>query len=234
MTMRVALGLRGHIRNGLTDSGLRAFVYKLAHARNIELDIYCHTWKEHEAKSSYRELDRSCLLKVNSELISHYFASGLEGPLHQRICDITVQDDSKLKLNGNLEGVVCDSKIPRVAWKRMWAGQMQLLDTIANSNKPYDVVINTRYDMFTSPICKTSSGVLMRLFQGRGAINFKYPAYTRVSIGVDNFYCGRLDSMHSLVKDFHENLDTIAAQYPAVQIHEQLVYEHAKSKGYCR
>lgn len=232
--MKVALGLRGHIRNGLTDSGLRSFIHKLASRDNIELDIYCHTWKEHEAKSSYRELDRSSILKVTPELLTHYFATGIQGRLDHHIRDITVQDDSKLKLNGNLEGIVCDSKIPKVAWKRMWAGKMQLIDTIANSNKPYDIVINTRYDMFTTPICKTSEGILLRLFQGRCAINFKYPLYTRVSIGVDNFYCGKLDAIYDITKDFHENLDAIAEKYPKVQIHEQLVYEHAKSKGYCR
>lgn len=232
--MKVALGLRGHIRGGLTDSGLRSYVYKLARMRNVELDIYCHTWKEHEAKSSYRELDRSYSLKVTPDIVSHYFASGSDGRLDHLIQKIMVQDDTKVKLNGQLDGIVCDSKIPRVAWKRMWAGQYQLMNDIRDSEKPYDMVINTRYDMFTTPVCKVSDGILTRVFQGKYPLNFKYPCYTRLSIGVDNFYSGRLDCMYDLVSDFHHDLDEIAARYPKVQIHEQLVYEHAKSKGYTR
>lgn len=229
--MKVALGIRGHIRDSLTDSKLREYVYKLCSTRGVDIDIYCHTWKEHEAKSSYRELDRSYTLKVNKDIIFHYFSCGKYN-VANRIQNINVQDDSKMQLNGMLEGVVCDSKIPRIAWKRMWAGQLQLITDILKSGTNYNKVVNMRYDMFTTPICNTSEGVLRRVFQGQYELNFKYPIYNKRSIGVDNFYVGSLSAMHDLILDFHENLDEIAARYPKIQIHEQLVYARAKEKGY--
>jgi hypothetical protein len=223
--MKVALALRGHIRDGLIDARLRQFVEKLMSARRIStLDIYCHTWKEHEAKSSYRVLDRDVTIKVTPDLIKHYFGEGLR----DKIKSIEITDDTKLVLKGNLEGKVAKSLLPLIAWKRMWAGKRKLIDTIAESGVQYDKVINTRYDLFTHHLCLTSEPLLMRIFYSPLTLNFKYPVYTRNPIGVDNFYVGSLHQMQKLIHSFDDRLDEILERNPEIDIQEKLVYEYAK------
>jgi hypothetical protein len=222
--MKVAFALRGHIRDGLIDARLRQFIEKLSTTRKIEAcDIYCHTWAEHEAKSSYRELDRGVIVKVTPELIKHYFGK----TIRNNIKSIEIDNDSKLKLRGNLEGKVCKSYLPIVSWKRMWAGKRKLIDTIYESGIHYDKVINTRYDLFTHHLCLTSEPLLMRIFNSTNQLNFKYPRYTRNPVGLDNFYVGELEVMRKLIHSFDDNLDEIVQRYPNTDVQEKLVYEYA-------
>jgi hypothetical protein len=223
--MKVALALRGHIRDGLIDARLRQFVEKLISTRRVgTLDIYCHTWKEHEAKSSYRKLDHGVIVKVTPDLIKHYFGESIR----DKIKSIEIADDSKLELKGNLEGKVAKSLLPIVAWKRMWAGKRKLIDTIAESGVQYDKVINTRYDLFTHHLCLTSEPLLMRIFNSPRTLNFKYPIYTRNPVGLDNFYVGQLQQMQKLIHSFDDSLDEIVKIYPNIDVQEKLVYEYAK------
>lgn len=226
--MKVALALRGHIRDGLIDSKLRCFVQKLMSSRNVDcVDVYCHTWKEHEAKSSYRVLDRDVLVKVTPDMIRHYFGK----EIRPYIKSVHVDDDSKLNLKGTLDGKIAKSYMPIVGWKRMWAGKRKLIDTIAASGIGYDRVINTRYDLFVHHLCVTSEPLLMRIFNSPNALNFKYPTYTRNPVGLDNFYVGQLDVMQKLTHAFDENLDAIIEKYPDTDVQEKLVYEYARDHG---
>ena len=226
--MKVALALRGHIRDGLIDGRLRHFVEKLISGRRIwTLDIYCHTWKEHEAKSSYRKLDRGVIVKVTPDLIKHYFGESIR----DKIKSIEIADDSKLELKGNLEGTVAKSPLPMVAWKRMWAGKRKLIDTIAASGIQYDKIINTRYDLFTHRLCLTSEPLLMRIFNSANTLSFKYPSYTRNPVGLDNFYVGQLPQMQKLIHSFDDALDEIIPSYSQIEVQEKMVYEYAKDNG---
>jgi hypothetical protein len=226
--MKIAIAIRGHVRDGLTDAGLRNFLVKLNKYRDIEFDIYCHSWKETEAKSSYRKLDQATPLKVTPQLISHYFGKELQ-PF---IRNIAIEDDSKIPLRGKLEGTIALTPMPILAWKRMWHGKVALMKTIADSKIAYDSLLCTRFDMFTTPICQTDQHMLFRIIRSRNRINFKYPIYTRGAVGVDNFYCGDPNSMITLITNFYNNLDEICQRFPHVKIHEQLLYEYAKSIGY--
>lgn len=232
--MKYAIALRGHIRDGLTDSRLRQFIEKLTHLRGLdELHIYCHSWAEHEAKSSYRELERDVVLKVTPQLIKHYFGKNIR---EHNIKSVEIADDKKLKLKGNLEGTILPkSPLPIVAWKRMWAGKRKLIDTIYDSGISYDKVINTRYDLFTHKLCLTAEPLLMRVINSNASLSFKYPIYTRNSVGVDNFYAGRLDVMRKLIHRFDDDLDGILSsnkKYEEFTYHEKLVYEYANDKGF--
>jgi hypothetical protein len=223
--MKIALALRGHIRDGLTDARLRQFVEKLMSTRRISgCDVYCHTWKEHEAKSSYRELDHDVKLKVTPDLIKHYFGKNIR----PHIKSLQIVDDSKLKLKGNLEGNIAQTPLPVIAWKRMWAGKRQLIDTIDDSGIVYDKIINTRYDLFTHRLCLMNDSLHMRIINSSNKLCFKYPAYTRNPVGLDNFYVGGLDVMQKLIHSFDDRLDEIVQKYPNIEFQEKIVYEYAK------
>jgi len=226
--MRVALGIRGHIRDGLTDSGLRNFVKTLSNLRQVtSLSIHCHTWSETEANLSYRKLGASYGLQVNEPLLRHYFGDECSS----LVKTVSVDSEADVKIKGRTDGYVGLTQMPVLGWKRMWEGKKRLVDSIVTYDN-YDMIINTRYDLFTHHICKkTPETVLLRLVRGRYTLNFKYPAYTRGAVGVDNFYTGNPYSMKALTDAFSENLDEILDTYPSVKIQEEIVYHYANAKG---
>jgi len=221
--MRLALCLRGHVRDGLFNEALKQFVNKYEKEASC-LDIYCHSWSESEAKTSYKPLDRSHLFQVKEALLRSYFKN-------HSVRKVIIQNDSKVKIYGKKDGVVCKSICPLIAWKRMWAGQAAAVDAAYENYKDYDLIINTRYDFFTTDICYTPPNQLRRLIFNNQKFAFKYPTYTKSLIGVDNFYIGTPENMYKLVNDFYLNLDTIIRQYPDIVHQEELVYRHAHSIG---
>ena len=221
--MRIAFCIRGHIRDGLFTSGLKDFIAQ-CETDGHTIDLYCHTWNESEAKTSYKTLDRSHLFTVKEGLIYSYFKG-------HNLAKIIIENDLKVKIYGQKTGNVCKSSCPLIAWKRMWAGQFSIVSTVHESEQKYDLCVNTRYDFFTAPICYTPPSHLRRLIARSEKFAFKYPNYTKSIIGVDNFYVGTPNHMSQLVGDFYYNLDGITQQYPDILNQEELVYRHAHNIG---
>lgn len=217
--MKIAVCIRGHIRDSLFNRGLSQWVDQL-HNSGHEVHLYLHTWLESEAKSSYRELDRSYIFDVNENLLYSYFKK-------YTIKKIIIDDDKSLKILGKKTGVVSASKCPLLAWKRMWAGQYKIIEYIYNCVEKYDLVINTRFDMFTTPICYTPPSILNSLILQKSSLSFKYPLYSKTTIGVDNFYCGHIENIYKLISSFHYNLDKIIKTYPDILNQEELVYRYS-------
>jgi hypothetical protein len=217
--MKIALCIRGHVRDGLFTRGLTQYIDRLLEEKH-EVHLYLHTWKESEAQSSYRMLDRRHIFKVSEELLQNYFKN-------YDIRKIIVDDDSKIKIYGKKAGVVSSSRCPLIAWKRMWAGQHKILSYIYECQVEYDLVVNTRFDMFTQPICYTPPSTLNRLVLEKSNISFKYPKYTKNIVGVDNFYVGQLETVYKLVSDFYTSLDNILKKYPNIITQEEIVYRYA-------
>lgn len=222
---KVALFIRGHIRDGLFSPGLKDFVKNLSAKRDIDLHVYCQTWKYAEAHSSYRDVDNSARLVVTPNLIEHYF-------IEQKhlIKNVHIMNDEKLKLHQTLDGQICKSIIPKISWKRMWAGIHDGLKIIPDE---YFRIINTRWDYFTRPICQANVAVCNKLIFSHEFI-FRHPRHSRSTIGVDNFYCGDYANMLKIAKAFHENLDDIIATYPETKYQEELVYLYARDNGICK
>jgi uncharacterized protein YcgL (UPF0745 family) len=221
--MKIAFCIRGHIRTGFNDSQLKDYIKKLSTIH--EVDIFLHTWKESEAKSSYRELDHTSAFKVTPKILKEYF-----GDLS--IKNIIVDNDSKLELHGNLEGTIPNSKCPVIAWKRMWAGQFKMISYLYDNHRnDYDRVVNTRYDFFTHKLCYTPVKNLLKMTAEQSALTIKYPQYYRHLLGADNYYVGKLDTLYDLIGDFHYKLDDILEKYPIKQYQEELLYKYAKYKG---
>jgi hypothetical protein len=218
--MKVAVCIRGHIRDGLFTSDVLQYLNLLIKDGH-EIDLFLHTWKDSEAKSSYRDLDQSHTFKVTKNLLYSYFKN-------YNIQKIIIDDDSKVELYGKLDGLVSASKCPLIAWKRMWAGKYLNIKSVIDSTKIYDLIISTRFDIFSNPVARTPQSYLLRLInQVDGNLFFKYPKYSKSIIGVDNFYCGKLKNMYTLISDFHFNLDCITTTYSSVVHQEELVYRYA-------
>jgi hypothetical protein len=218
--MKLAFIIRGHIRDGLFNSGLKSYLDYLSNEGHT-IDLYLQTWTENEAKSSYRELDRSHIFKVTPELLRAYF-NGYD------VKTVMVQDDSRLKLKGDIDGLVGSSKCPKIAWKRMWAGKVAIAKYLYdNGGENYDRVVNTRYDMFTNPICITPNIILNKITKQSQNLAFRYPLCQNGGmVGIDNYYVGSSHAMLQLASDFHTSLDAISEIYSDVAHQEEMVCRH--------
>jgi len=225
--MKIAFTIRGHLRNGLTDNQLKNYIALLK--QNHDVDIFLHTWRESEAKSSYRTLNYDSQFKVTPKILKDYFGD-------IAIKKIIIDDDSALELHGNLEGTIQGGKCPTIAWKRMWAGQFKLISHLYHNHRyDYDQVVNTRYDLFThhdKSCCYTPIKNLLKMTAETSRLTLKYPKYYRRLTGVDNYYCGELETLYELIGDFHYKLDNILEKCQIKSYQEELLYKYAKDQGF--
>jgi hypothetical protein len=219
--MKIAFCIRGHIRNGLTDNRLNDYLNILKRAGH-SVHLFLHTWDVSEAKSSYRQLDHDKSFMVNKKILKDYFNEHI-------IKHIIIENDSKLKLVGNLQGNIVGSKCPIIAWKRMWAGKFNLISYLKDNytDDDYDLVVNTRYDKFTHSVCYTPTKNLLKITTAENGLSLKYPQYYRYLKGVDNYYCGSLQTIYDITYAFHHSLDEIASQYNIQSFHEEIFYKYA-------
>jgi hypothetical protein len=224
--MKIAVCIRGHIRNALNDNQLKDYIQKLSTI--YDTDLFLHTWKESEAKSSYRSLNYDNIFKVNPTELTEYFGD-------VSIKKIIIDDDSRLKLHGNLEGNIPNSKCPVIAWKRMWAGQFKLISCLYhNYYYEYSRVVNMRYDLFSHPnksCCYTPIKNLLKMTAETSHLTLKHPKYYRRLVGVDNYYVGDLHTLYDIIGDFHYNLDNILENHKIRHYQEELLYKYAKDLG---
>lgn len=218
--MKIALCIRGHVRDGLIDSGLNNFLTLLKNYGH-RVDLFLHTWSESEAKSSYKDLDKRYIYAVPQELVGFYFKD-------HDVKYIAIDDDSQIDLIGNTVGNVCLSSCPLIAWKRMWYGKYRLVKHVYdNYREDYDILVSTRYDMFTNKLCITSPHRLHRMILECNQMNFRYPKFNSKIIGVDNFYCGVVENMTKLTYDFVYGLDEIMNRYHDTHFQEEMVYRYS-------
>jgi hypothetical protein len=220
--MKLAFCIRGHIRDGFGDKQLLNYIGKIS--KTHEVDLFLHTWAESEARSSYRKLDRSSVYRVNNNHLTDYFTK-------LNIKSIIIENDADVKLYGDTDGYLPGSKCPLIAWKRMWAGKFSLMSYLYSQSCVYDRVINTRYDMFTNPVCYTPVKKLILLTEESSELSVKYPKYYRHLKGVDNYYAGSLETIYSLTKDFHFGLDDMLKRFKIRVFHEEIFYKYAKDAG---
>jgi len=225
--MRIAFCIRGHIRDGLTNSRLVDYLTTLEN-RGHSIDLFLHTWNVSEAKSSYRTLDHDNIFEVKTDILSNYFSDF-------KTKQIIIDDDSKLKLRGNLEGKIPRSKCPLIAWKRMWAGKFKLATHLYhNHTYDYDLVVNTRYDKFTTPVCYTPIKNLLKMTTRGDGLSLKYPQHYRLLKSVDNYYCGSVRTVYDITCAFYYSLDEIIPKYEIKGFHEELFYKYAVDHGLTR
>jgi hypothetical protein len=221
--MKIAFCIRGHLRDGLSDNRLLNYIRLLR--KKHEVDLFLHTWSESEAKSSYRPLDYSKVFVVKESHLTDYFAEC-------NIKKIIISNDSQVKLYGNTLGKLPGDLCPVLAWKRMWAGKFELMSSVLTHSGEYDRAITTRYDMFTNTVCYTPVKNLLALSDDVSKLSLKYPKYYRLLKGVDNYYAGTVETLHSISYDFHYGLDSILQGKSVKAFHEEIFYKYAVDSNY--
>ena len=256
----IAILLRGHVKKSLDNDKLVNYINGLANLYNI--DLYISTWNVREVRSTDTWRPHKDTLISNNDYtvteskIRKYFSN----------CNITLKkisifDDLKIKLYGELSGNVSGGNCPRLGWKKMWFGIFHGIKSIVETNIKYDVIVNTRFDInelptwehyYTPPektLKKTKCGIHFFLKSRINSIVF--PGFVRQTnswrsdptkkhlfsvndgqIGIDNLYVGELYKMHKLVSEFQFNLLKIENKFPGNRIHEVLVLKYSKNLGF--
>jgi hypothetical protein len=117
----------------------------------------------------------------------------------------------------------------------MWAGKFNLASHLYhNHTYDYDLVVNTRYDMFTTPVCYTPIKNLLKMTTCGVGLSLKYPQYYRQFKGIDNYYAGDVSSIYHITSAFHYSLDDIIEKYTVRALQEELFYKYAVDHGLTR
>lgn len=92
--MKLAIAIRGHERNTMSDDNFKNFITKLSN--DYDADIFIHTWSLSEAKLSYRSLPKE-RNPITEQRVLEYFDSS-------RIKKLIIEDDENIKLHGRTQG----------------------------------------------------------------------------------------------------------------------------------
>ena len=109
MSKNIIIILRGHIRKSFDDDKLYNLIKKINLIYNIH--IYIHTWNIQQTNVSWRPIEKIDNI-ITKESIYNYFKD-----LSFLIKHIIIDDDTKIKLIGNLEGTI-GTICPLIGWKR--------------------------------------------------------------------------------------------------------------------
>ena len=217
----IMLVIRGHIRNSFNTKELYNFVKEI-YSFFPDLHIYIHTWSVYANNVSWRKIstNNSC---VNEEVINNYFDN-----LKHLIKHIIIDNDSEIKLEGNLLGNINKGPMPIVGWKNYWYGKHKIMDFIYNTETidKKAVVINTRFDLFSNSntINKTS---IISLIKNNDKKEFTKNIFLfddEQHTGIDNIYIGNVNTMYNLCYRFHYHLDEILSKNNDTIHQEYLVY----------
>ncbi len=217
------LFLRGHIRNSFSNNQLY-YLIKQLHA-DFNIKLYIHTWSILQSNISWRELPLNAV-PVTREMIIHYFKD-----LAPIIEEIMIEDDKEISLIGSVDGLICKSKCPTLAWKNMWYGKYNMLEHIYNLEKELGTdllktpILNMRFDIQDNYISFQYHTITSFLTQYLGSsISRNEFVYNKFKPGIDNIYLGSIQTMYDLAKHFYLHLDTIVKKYPNIINQEELVF----------
>jgi hypothetical protein len=163
-------------------------------------------------------------LEENNEFVTEATIYTYFRDLTPYIKHISILDDSKIELIGDLTGTIMNTKAPKLGWKNMLYGICNELNYMKENTDTDRLVINTRFDIMTNSFPMTSqfilwfiknnvsySGNIMKVINDSGCA------------GVDNIYIGKLNKMRQLLHHLYENLDTIMLKYQDV-VHHELIF----------
>jgi len=209
--------LRGHIRQSFQNELLYNFIKYISLQYN-NVEIYIHTWNIVQNGISWREIE-TIHSEVNEQTIMMYFKD-----MNIFIKKILIEDDTNIKLNGNIKGLIPGTKAPIIGWKNYWYGKYQIMKHIKEENKEQNIIINMRFDLFSNSHIFSLDKLIVfintyknvELSENKFFNNDFFP-------GCDNFYIGNMDTMYRLIDHFHFHLDTIIKKHGPINYQEALV-----------
>ena len=211
--------LRGHIRNSFDNETLYNLIFKIS--QNYNISIYIHTWNIQQSSISWRPIDY-VNNTITKETVTNYF-NNKEKDLSIYIKHIIIDDDSKIKLIGNIIGTIGPT-CPVLGWKRYIYSLYQIINYVRNESIN-EFIINIRFDIFSNSNNVNEEHIL-NLIKNNHNKKFKKItfAYDNLNYGLDNVFCGNSITMYKLLKYFNENLDYIISKNKSIINQEFLLF----------
>lgn len=213
--------LRGHIRNSFKNNNLYHFI-KTIYKHKPSLSIYIHTWNIYSNTISWRRIkgNYSCVSDID---IYDYFKD-----LKHLIKHIIIEDDSKIKLIGKINGLIGKSRTPLLGWKNYWYGKYQIINYMKEHIgylSQDDTVVNCRFDVMENSHSIPMDILVQFIITYNNKTLHKNIFLHKVECpGIDNIYIGNINTMYALIRTFYYELDDILCKYPKIGNPERLVF----------
>jgi hypothetical protein len=211
--------LRGHIRNSFDNKNLYDLINEIYKIDN-NLKIYIHTWNIFSNNISWRKRDSDNKI-VTKDIVENYF-----GNLSHLIKHIIIDDDTQIKLIGNLSGTVSKSPMPLIGWKNFHYGIFTIINYINTLNISKDeLIVNTRFDILNNTNSFNTDIITSFIKHNSNVNNIKKNIFlaNKEFWGCDNIYIGNINTMHRLSYLMFFYLDELIKKYPEVR-HQEYIY----------
>jgi hypothetical protein len=195
--------IRGHIRNSFQTNELYNLIKYLS--ENYIIKIYIHTWSIKQNNISWRSI-KNDFTKINIKYIKLYFKD-----LFKFIKKIIIEDDSNIKLYGNVNDKILLTKTNKLGWKRYIYGQYKIIYYLYNkiSNKN-NFLLNIRFDLFTNSFIFPNDEIINFINNNYNIIH-KHNIFIKEGeyCGIDNIIIGTINTNYKLISFIHHDLDNI-------------------------
>jgi hypothetical protein len=196
--------LRGHIRNSFDDKRLYDLLHQILKLTG-SLEIYMHTWNIYQNSLSWRQIKENRNV-VDESIIYSYF-----GNLKPYIKILVIDDDEKIHLIGNTDGILPNTpRTPVIGWKRYWYGKFKIIEHIYNSySDKSETILNTRFDVLCNSCPFNREDILKFIKENKDKKFTKNKMLKVLGGGVDNIYFGSINTQYILAYHFHHDLENI-------------------------
>lgn len=235
LLFKMILFIRGHVRNSFDNPSLYMLLQMLVSIYDNDVKVYIHTMDITQNNLSWKEIPE--ILDIITETkIYDYFKE-----LSKFIKYIKISKTEDIQLIGNTNYTLTthpmnQHKTPLqntnmlLGWKNMWWVINTMLHEMYDNHKikPEELIINTRFDLFTN----TNSCNLYSIFDMLERHHFSgtYIKHNNTFItnnvctGIDNIYIGNIYTMLELSFIFHNKLEEIVKKYSHIHNQEYYVY----------
>ena len=195
--------IRGHIRNSFTTNDLYNLIKYLSEKYTIK--IYIHTWSIKQNNVSWRPIEND-FTEINIEYFQSYFQD-----LFKFVKKIIIDDDTNIKLYGNVDGKMVLTKTNILGWKRYIYGQHKIIKYLYHKNHNKNkFLLHIRFDLFTNSYIFPYDEII-------NFINNNYINHHKKNIflrdgeycGIDNIIIGTIKTNYQLLSSIHYHLDDI-------------------------
>jgi hypothetical protein len=209
--------IRGHIRNSFENKNLYDLI-KIIYETYSDVKIYIHTWNIFSNNISWRTININNNI-VNEKIIYEYF-----GDLSHLVKHIIIDDDSKIRLIGNTNGLVSDTAMPLIGWKNYWYGKYQIINYIYNNKvNENEMIVNFRFDINMNSFSIDNNCIINFIKENHNLIFTKNVFLKDKITGCDNIYIGNIKTMYKVIHKMFYDLDDIIFKHPIINHQEILV-----------
>jgi hypothetical protein len=217
----LCLILRGHIRDSFNDNNLY-YLIKGTMQLYPFMKIYIHTWNKKSSNKSWRTVLQDNTI-ITEKMIRNYFKDTAKC-----IQTILIDNDERIEIVGNKNGIICKTKQPVIAWKNMWYGIERIMqEVVKDESNNKRIVINTRFDIMNNSHNKSATDFYQFVKKNIESPKMKRNQFHYVNndyYGIDNLQAGDVKTMQILIHHFYSNMDEILKMYPNIFVQEVIVF----------